>query len=292
MADDGAVFQCIVSNPLGSVPSNNATLHINLPPTVSSGPIATPRAAPVGTTIQFTGTGQTSQGSAATINWDFGDGTFAIGNTVQHTYAAAQTYTVTMSATDSNNAVTTGTVTVYIYTDNNLDGVPDFDPNVPNDTFPDTYAIIYDLTPQPLTIKSLAIMLNFASAGKDGLTLNGSLPLPAGFTPEGKVVLVCVGGMVRQVTLGSKPNGVATPNGKLTLMFKKLKTPAAQTGKFSFKLTKGTLQPLFVQEGLTNKTVTKESDPVRVTIFINGAMYQTVRAQIYTAKQGKTGKTK
>jgi PKD repeat protein len=66
-------------------------------------------------TASFDGSGSSDvDGTIAAYAWNFGDSTTGTGVTPQHTYAAAGTYTVTLTVTDNagNTGSTTGTVTV------------------------------------------------------------------------------------------------------------------------------------------------------------------------------------
>jgi PKD repeat protein len=58
-----------------------------------------------GLTCSFDGTGSSDpDGTIASYAWDFGDGTTRPGAMVDHTYAAAGTYTVTLTVTDDDGA--------------------------------------------------------------------------------------------------------------------------------------------------------------------------------------------
>lgn len=63
-----------------------------------------PANGPPGTSFSFDGTGSTDPDagdSVATYSWNFGDGFTASGSTVDHVYAAAGTYAVTLTVVDS-----------------------------------------------------------------------------------------------------------------------------------------------------------------------------------------------
>jgi len=55
---------------------------------------------PISTPVVFTDT-STTDGSAITGSWDFGDGSTGSGSVVSHTFTVAGTYTVTLTATDA-----------------------------------------------------------------------------------------------------------------------------------------------------------------------------------------------
>ena len=67
-----------------------------------------------GNSYSFTNTSSISSGTL-TYSWDFGDGSTATSQDATHSYTAAGTYTVKLTATSANNCVhsTTATVTVY-----------------------------------------------------------------------------------------------------------------------------------------------------------------------------------
>ncbi len=67
-----------------------------------------------GNSFSFTNTSSISSGTL-TYSWDFGDGSTATSQDATHSYTAAGTYTVKLTATSANNCVhsTTATVTVY-----------------------------------------------------------------------------------------------------------------------------------------------------------------------------------
>ena len=54
-------------------------------------------------TIGFDGSGSTDNGSIVSYFWQFGDGSFGVGETVSHTYATPGTYTVLFDITDNEN---------------------------------------------------------------------------------------------------------------------------------------------------------------------------------------------
>jgi PKD repeat protein len=89
-----------------------------LPQAVPGGPYS----AYLGNVIQFDGTA--SSGVGLTYSWTFGDGTSATGAQPVKTYAAAGTYTVTLTVTDNvgNQSVAATTATVLGYGSVNTSG--------------------------------------------------------------------------------------------------------------------------------------------------------------------------
>lgn len=64
--------------------------------------------------VKLTSTATDSDGFIANVEWNFGDGSVAIGNVVNHTYTVAGTYTVTMIITDNNGNRSTYSNTVGV----------------------------------------------------------------------------------------------------------------------------------------------------------------------------------
>ena len=83
------------------------------PAPVSTSFAASPTSPVVNTPVTFTAS--TFGGTAPyTITWNFGDGAIGSGSTVNHTYATANTYSVTETAKDSSSPAGTGTSTQSI----------------------------------------------------------------------------------------------------------------------------------------------------------------------------------
>ncbi|AGN00771.1 glycoside hydrolase family protein [Salinarchaeum sp. Harcht-Bsk1] len=66
-------------------------------------------------TFDASGSGD-SDGSIASYEWEFGDGTTATGQTVDHTFASEGTYSVTLTVTDDDGATGTTTTDVSVTT--------------------------------------------------------------------------------------------------------------------------------------------------------------------------------
>lgn len=71
--------------------------------------------------VAFDGAGSLdADGSIASYEWDFGDGQTAAGKTATHGYAAAGSYTVTLTVTDNDGAVGSATAEVTVTAANQL----------------------------------------------------------------------------------------------------------------------------------------------------------------------------
>ena len=76
---------------------------------------ADPTSVSTGESVAFDGSGSTdSDGSVASYDWDFGDGTTTTGETTSHAYDVAGDYTVTLTVTDDDGATDDATVTVSV----------------------------------------------------------------------------------------------------------------------------------------------------------------------------------
>lgn len=142
-------------------------------------------------------------------------------------------------------------------------------------------------TPQALSVRKLNIRLNFAKPDSDSLQFQGTLPLPAGFNPDGKEAVINVGGVIKRFTLNAKG---ASPRGDST--FKLILGRNSQEAKFIANVKKDNLQNALADERITNADVQKESRPVNVAVLLNDTQFTASVDQEYTAKAGKSGRTK
>ena len=67
-----------------------------------------------GEAVSFNGSASDPDGAITGYTWSFGDGSAATGNPASHTYAAAGTYPVTLSVTDSDGRSASATRTVTV----------------------------------------------------------------------------------------------------------------------------------------------------------------------------------
>lgn len=88
------------------------TVSDNLPPVADPGG---PYTGGVGVAVSFDGSSSfDSDGTIVLYSWDFGDGNWGVGETLEHTYAATGLYTVTLSVRDDGGLAGTATVPIVI----------------------------------------------------------------------------------------------------------------------------------------------------------------------------------
>ncbi|WP_373044335.1 PKD domain-containing protein [Vulgatibacter sp.] len=116
------VVRLVVTDDDGATDSD-LTLVVVEPPQ-NNRPVAHaggPYAAPVGTQIQFDGSGSTDdEGPIASWQWDLGDGTTSDLERPQHVYAATGSYLVRLRVTDADGGTDEDAVLVTIYEEGNL----------------------------------------------------------------------------------------------------------------------------------------------------------------------------
>lgn len=144
----------------------------------------------------------------------------------------------------------------------------------------------------PLTITKLGIKLNFAKPDADKIILNGTIPVPDGYSAAGRSVSVDVGGVVATFTLDAKGKSkIDASSIKLNVKASK-GVVAAQNAKLAIKLNKGNFSTSLADEGLIDATLDSVPVEVRAAVTVGGATYVTAQPQSYSAKTGKSGSTK
>jgi hypothetical protein len=295
--------------------SSNATLKVGgPPPVITSSLTANPNPAQLNKTVTFSIAATHPLNLPTTITFDYGDGTSDA--TGLHVYTFPQLATVTASVSDGVNTITS-TIQLLVVSaaspegDFDGDGIPNsLDDDADGDGLSNAFeealgsnpldagnSPLDDPTqaknPGPLDVKKMSIKLSFAKQLIDSITISGTLPVKAGFTGTNKKVVVDVGGVVKSFTLTSKNFAkTATDSIKIAVKAKKGIVSADQTAKFALKLSKGTFSTSLTDEGLGNENAKNKATTVRVDMYFNGQYLRKLVPQIYTAKQGSSGRTK
>jgi PKD repeat protein len=102
-ADNSVAGSWTATSSTAGTPGLANTTSVNLPPTASFTPTVN------GSTVSVNAASSSDDGTISTYAWNFGDQATGTGVTTSHTYAAAGTYTVTLTVTD--NTGRTGTTT-------------------------------------------------------------------------------------------------------------------------------------------------------------------------------------
>ncbi|MEI6234217.1 MAG: Ig-like domain-containing protein [Planctomycetota bacterium] len=220
-------------------------------PTITSLPSAMPDPATVGLSVQLSAAA--SNPYALTYLWNFGDGTTASGATVNHVYTLKGTYSVTVAVNSSENTTASANLTLTVNPmiggnpgsgSGTLVGEMDSD----GDGYSDNVELAAGTNPNNSasapggkTIAPAAITIvkpvTKVFQKPRVLTLRGSLLIPAGFVPTGKMLVVDVGGYTQHFKLNAKGSAM-TEKDRWTVLVRSVKgVVPAQYAKFSLTLT-------------------------------------------------------
>jgi hypothetical protein len=246
--------------------TSNFDVLIDCVPTFVSSPFMTAQLAP-GLTTQVTETGLFVQFSTATdppdaiISWNFGDGSPAlIGATVQHLYATAGTYAVSVTATNPRTgSASTQTLSIQV-----SEG---------------TAALAGTL---PLQLQNGTIML---ASHASRIALHATIDLLDGDQINGSTMTVAVNGVTRVFTLGARGQGRST-NSIARLSFKMTNgTIAAQKAPLTVTIS-GADIPAELSSGVA---VNGAGQPVKavIQVMLNGRILSSI-APLQFKKMAKT----
>lgn len=262
-------FRITATNSAGTI-TKNVVLTItrtgtgaNTAPVIASAPIASPNPGSTGSPVTLVATATDADNDAILYTWDFGDGTTDFGSPITHTYTAAGVYSVTLTVSDGIASVTSGVMVA----------VNDSGPGGPTNT--------------ALTVTKGTLKFNFKSANSDALSLAGTIPIGAGFKPNGKSVTVIIGSFAKQFSFDAKGKSA------LKLTGKKAKDGSftSPTLKFSLSLTKTSIFAGVSSLGFTNADIKTAQTISGVPVILNvggSAFLATLKAS-YKAAKGKSG---
>jgi len=293
----------------------SGTLRVGGPPPLITSPLAgTPNPVQVGKTITFSVAATHPLNLPLTITYDYGDGTSD--TTGVHVYTFPQIATVLASVSDGISTITSSLQVLVVSaaspegdldgdginnsidTDDDGDGLSDIFEDAIGSSPLDAGNLPLDdpnqaKNPGPLDVKKMSIKLSFTKLLSDSIAISGTLPVKAGFTGSNKKFVVDVGGVIKSFTLGSKNTAkVGGDSIKLTVKAKKGVVSADQAAKYSIKISKGTFASTLADDGLGNENAKNKATTVRVDVLFNGQYLRKLVPQIYTAKQGSSGRTK
>lgn len=293
----------------------SGTLRVGGPPPLITSPLAgTPNPVQVGKTITFSVAATHPLNLPLTITFDYGDGTSD--TTGVHVYTFPQIATVVASVSDGISTITSSLQVLVVSaaspdgdldgdginnsidTDDDGDGLSDIFEDAIGSSPLDAGNLPLDdpnqaKNPGPLDVKKMSIKLSFTKLLSDSIAISGTLPVKAGFTGSNKKFVVDVGGVIKSFTLGSKNTAkVGGDSIKLSVKAKKGVVSADQAAKYSIKISKGTFGSTLADDGLGNENAKNKATTVRVDVLFNGQYLRKLVPQIYSAKQGNSGRTK
>lgn len=147
-------------------------------------------------------------------------------------------------------------------------------------------------TTAPLDVDVLSIRLDFAESGRDGIRLAGQLPVADPAILDGATLVLDVGGVAKMFVLERRGDGA---RGRLEAEHAALRIgrPRRSRAKFAARLRRGTFGPMLARTaGLADANVRAKARIVRVTILFPPSVLTKAQGQIYTAKRGKSGRTR
>lgn len=143
----------------------------------------------------------------------------------------------------------------------------------------------------PLVVPKLRISLDFARPDRDAVTFAARLPVPEGFSPEARRVVLDVGGVIRDVTLDAKGRATTGAGESVRLKLRKANGAVpAQDARLTVTISKSALAAHLADEGLTNAT-TSGASPVSLPVFVlfEGASYSATKPLAWRARTGERG---
>jgi hypothetical protein len=137
--------------------------------------------------------------------------------------------------------------------------------------------------PPRVTVRAMRLGMNYRLAGRDTLTLVGSVPHPVGAL-DGKVLTVDVGGVSKSFTLDSKGRG--------KIDYDATRVAGASPHGLAWRMTwrRQDLVPALIDEQM-NGLVFAQRDPrqIEVKVTMDGKSYRTLVDLAYTARPGRVG---
>jgi PKD repeat protein len=295
----GAPFRRVVGGTI-----DIGAFEFDHPPSIDSGPTATPSVVDVGQPVQFSAAASDADNDVLAFAWNFGDGSSGTGSSVSHVYNSAGNFTATLTVSDANAVSSSGSVSVQVL---NLPLVgAGFDTD--GDGFSDSFEVKAgtdpaDINSNPLgapvtallklNVSKLNIKLNFAKKGSDTISLSGNVPVPAGYSTAGKKLTVSIGDLVTVFTLDARGKATQSSGSAVISIKAKKGVAAAQTVKFAIKLNKGNFGDQLAAVGLVNTNVKNLQTTVPVDVILsNDGVFAKEQAVVYSAASGKGGTAK
>ena len=158
--------------------------------------------------------------------------------------------------------------------DTDGDGYPDevevtlgSDPNDPNSTPGSSPRLP---SPDPLDLRKLQVALRFDRADRDRIQFRGTLPIPEGFDPAGREVVVSVGGAVLTFELDERGRATLPGGGRFRLRLKRTGGVVREADAARLKVTfpRGSYAAALADEGLVGDAPVAPTADIAVLVSI------------------------